>query len=34
VLDLLAERYVGTGAAELERIVRESGIPVERFVWF
>ncbi len=33
LLDLLAERYTGAGAAELERILRESGIPVERFVY-
>jgi hypothetical protein len=33
VLDLLAERYSGEGSYELERIIRESGIPVERFVW-
>ncbi len=33
LLDLLAQRYTGLGAAELERILRESGIPVERFVY-
>lgn len=33
LLDLLSERYTGAGAAELERILRESGIPVERFVY-
>jgi hypothetical protein len=32
VLDVLAERYAGDGAAELERILRQSDIPVERFV--
>jgi hypothetical protein len=34
LLDLLAERYTGAGAAALERILRESGIPVERFAWY
>jgi hypothetical protein len=34
LLDLLAERYTGVGAATFERILRESGIPVERFVWY
>src|SRR3954451_19199396 len=29
LLDLLAERSTGDGAAELERILREVGIPVE-----
>jgi hypothetical protein len=33
-LDLLAERYTGAGATAFERILRESGIPVGRFVWF
>lgn len=33
VLDLLAERYSGDGSYELERVVRESGIPFERFVY-
>ena len=33
LLDLLAERYTGAGAAELERILRESEIPVELFVY-
>lgn len=33
VLDLLAARYTGDGAAEFERTLRESGIPVELFVW-
>ena len=32
VLDLLAERYTGADAAELERVLRESGLPVELFV--
>ena len=32
VLDLLAERYTGTNAAELERVLRETGLPVELFV--
>jgi hypothetical protein len=34
VLDLLAERYAGAGAATFEQILRESDIPVERFVWY
>jgi hypothetical protein len=33
VLDLLAERYTGPGSGDLERILREGGIPVERFVY-
>jgi hypothetical protein len=33
VLDLLAARYTGTAAAELERVLRESDLPVERFVY-
>jgi hypothetical protein len=33
VLDLLAERYTGAGSYELERVLRESGIPVESFVY-
>jgi len=33
LLDLLAERYTGAGAAELERVLQESGIPVELFVY-
>jgi len=33
ILDLLAETYTGPRAAEMERILRESGIPVERFVY-
>jgi len=33
LLGLLAERYTGEAAGELERVLRESGIPVERFVW-
>ena len=33
LLDLLAQRYTGGGATEFERILRESGIPVERFVY-
>jgi hypothetical protein len=33
VLDFLAERYSGDGAAEFERILRESDIPVELFGW-
>jgi hypothetical protein len=32
VLDLLAQRYSGIGSYELERVIRESDIPVERFV--
>jgi len=33
LLALLAERYTGAGSYELERILRESGIPVEVFVY-
>jgi hypothetical protein len=33
LLELLAERYVGDGAAELECLLRESDIPVELFVY-
>lgn len=33
LLHLLAEQYTGAGAAELERVLRESDIPVERFVY-
>lgn len=32
VLDLLAERFSGEDSYELERVVRESGVPFERFV--
>ena len=34
ILDLLAKRYTGAGVAAFERILRKSGIPVERFVWY
>jgi hypothetical protein len=30
VLDLLTKRYSGMGSYELERVIRESDIPVER----
>jgi hypothetical protein len=33
ILDVLAQRYTGANSYELERIVRESGIPVTRHVW-
>ena len=33
VLELLAERYTGSAAGELEHVLRESGLPVERFVY-
>jgi len=32
VLDLLAQPYSGMGSYELERVIREGDIPVERFV--
>ena len=32
VLDLLQERYTGTESYELERVLRESEIPVETYV--
>lgn len=33
VLDLLKERYTGAGSYELERILREGGVPVELSVY-
>jgi hypothetical protein len=33
VLVLLEERFTGKGSYDLERVLRESGIPVERFVY-
>jgi hypothetical protein len=33
VLNLLAERYTGENTGELERVLRESGLPVELFVY-
>src|SRR5262249_4252245 len=33
VLEILKERFVGDGSYELERILRTSGIPIERQVW-
>ena len=33
LLALLAERYTGAGSYELERVLRESGVPVEVFVY-
>jgi hypothetical protein len=33
LLGLLAERYTGADSYELERVIRESGVPVETFVW-
>jgi hypothetical protein len=33
LLDLLAKRYCGADAAKFERILRESDIPVELFVY-
>jgi hypothetical protein len=33
ILDLLEEHYTGAGSYELERILRDGGLPVERFVY-
>ena len=33
ILELLAREYTGARSYELERILRESGIPIERFVY-
>lgn len=33
ILDVLRRAYAGDGAAELERVLRESGIPVELRSW-
>ena len=33
VLDLLAQRFTGPGSYELERVLREGEIPIERFVY-
>jgi hypothetical protein len=33
VLALLEERFTGAGSYELERVLRESGIQIERHIW-
>ena len=33
VMDVLSERFTGAASYELERVLRESGIPVQRDVW-
>lgn len=33
ILELLAERYCGAQSYEVERLLRESDIPIERMVW-
>ena len=34
VLDLLEQRFTGPASYDLERLLRESDLPVERSVWF
>ena len=33
IMQLLADQYTDAGSYELERLLRDSGIPVERFVY-